>query len=98
MCKPKIYVTQPVLPDLEEYKTILAGIWQSKLLTNNGPLVQKFEKEVERQLEINNYIAVVSGTLALQISTRLLSLKGNIIVPAFSWIASASSVMWRFRN
>ena len=94
MCKPKIYVTQPVLPDLEEYKTVLAGVWQSKLLTNNGPLVQKFEKEVERQLEIDNYIAVVSGTLALQISTRLLSLKGNIIVPAFSWIASASSVMW----
>ncbi len=35
--KPPIYVTQPLLPPLEEFIPYLQKIWDSKWLTNNGP-------------------------------------------------------------
>ena len=38
--------------------------------------------------------SVVNGTLALQMAIRALDLKGTIIVPAFTWIASVSAIQW----
>jgi dTDP-4-amino-4,6-dideoxy-D-glucose transaminase len=43
MNKYPIYVTQPDLPPLEEFTEYLHKIWDSKILTNNGP----FHKELE---------------------------------------------------
>ena len=45
MRKP-IYVTMPTLAPLEEVIEIMQGIWESGIMTHNGPLVQRFEKEV----------------------------------------------------
>jgi len=41
-----IYVTQPTLPDLQEFIPYLEEIWRNKILTNNGPFHQQFEKEL----------------------------------------------------
>ncbi|MBD3843456.1 MAG: DegT/DnrJ/EryC1/StrS family aminotransferase, partial [Campylobacterales bacterium] len=36
-----IYVTQPSLPPLDEYTELLKDVWDSGILTHNGPLVQR---------------------------------------------------------
>ena len=36
-----IYVTQPALPDLQEFIPYLEQIWENKILTNNGPFHQQ---------------------------------------------------------
>lgn len=36
MTKDLITVTSPLLPDLEEFNTMLKEIWRSKWVTNNG--------------------------------------------------------------
>ena len=36
-----IYVTQPSLPPLDEYTQLLQKVWDSGILTHNGPLVQR---------------------------------------------------------
>ena len=41
-----IYVTQPVLPELEDFIPYLEQIWKNKILTNCGPLHQQLEKEL----------------------------------------------------
>ena len=41
-----IYVTQPVLPELEEFIPYLEQIWSNKILTNCGPLHEQLEKEL----------------------------------------------------
>ena len=33
-----LYVTQPYLPPLEEFIPYLERIWESKILTNGGPM------------------------------------------------------------
>ena len=46
MANKSIYVTMPTLAPLEEVTQLMQGIWERGIMTHNGPLVQRFEKEV----------------------------------------------------
>ena len=49
MQKPSdVYVTQPLLPPLEEFIPYLEQIWESKVLTNGGPFHQQLETRAGR--------------------------------------------------
>jgi len=89
-----IYVTQPSLASLEEYNELLKGIWERGILTHNGPLVQRLENEICEQLNIENFVAVSNGTIALQVAIKALELKGEIITTPFTWIATISAIKW----
>ena len=93
MNKP-IYVTMPSLAPLSEYSEILKGVWDRGILTHNGPLVQQFEKDLARKLQINNLVAVSNGTIAIQMAIKALELKGEIITTPFTWIATISAIKW----
>src|ERR1035441_9571296 len=64
-------------------------------LTNNGPFVQEFEKRVAEFVGVKHCIAMCNATVALEIATRALGLKGEVIVPAFTFIATAHSLQWQ---
>ena len=89
-----IFVTQPSLPPLDEYVELLRGVWDSGILTHNGPLVQKLESDLCDKLGISNFVAVTNGTIALQMAIRALSLNGEIITTPFSWVATISAIKW----
>ena len=38
-----IFVTQPLLPPLDDFLPLLRQIWDSRVLTNGGPFHQKFD-------------------------------------------------------
>jgi dTDP-4-amino-4,6-dideoxygalactose transaminase len=90
----KIYVTQPFLPPLKEYVRYLERIWESGILTHNGPLVQKLEKELIKILHVNNLIATSNATMALQLAIKALDLKGEIITTPFTFIATIAAINW----
>lgn len=89
-----IYVTQPSLPPLSEYVSILEGVWERGILTHNGPMVQQLEKDLIAYLNVKNLVAVTNGTIAIQLAIRALNLSGEIITTPFTWIATVSSIMW----
>ena len=89
-----INVTKPSLPPLDEFTELLKGVWKKSILTNNGPLVQKFEKELCKKLNLKNFVSVTNGTLAIQLAIKALKLKGEIITTAFGWIATISAIKW----
>lgn len=88
------YVTQPTLAPLDEYVEYLKGVWDSGILTHNGPLVRKFEKEIAEKIGVNKFVAVTNGTIALQVAIKALGLKGEIITTPFTWIATISAIKW----
>ena len=92
--KKAIYVTQPSLCTQEEYFEILKSVWANGILTHNGPKVREFEEAIISKLSINNFVAVTNGTIALQMAIKALGLKGEIITPAFTWIATVSAIKW----
>ena len=89
-----IYVTRPFLPPMEEYVALLNEVWTSGILTHNGPLVQRLERELVDFLKAPNIVAVTNGTIALQIAIRAFDLQGEILTTPFSWIATCSAIRW----
>lgn len=90
----KIFVTQPTLAPLEEVNELMKGIWATGIMTHNGPLVQRLEKEVGEYLGTKNVVSCVNGTIALDMAIRALNLKGEIITTPFTFIATANSIIW----
>ena len=90
----KIYVTRPSLPILDDYIEYLKIIWDTGIMTHNGPLVQRLEYEISKYLNSKNIICVSNGTSALQLAIRALNLEGEVITTPFTYIATANILAW----
>ncbi|OHB69698.1 MAG: aminotransferase [Planctomycetes bacterium RBG_16_43_13] len=89
-----IYVTQPVLPPLEEFLPYLEKIWESKWLTNGGPFHQELEKKLAEYLGVEHLALFANGTLALVTALQALRINGEVITTPFSFVATAHSLLW----
>ncbi|MEC3907600.1 DegT/DnrJ/EryC1/StrS family aminotransferase [Tamlana sp. 2201CG12-4] len=89
-----INVTKSFLPSQEEYQAHLKSSWDKVWVTNRGELVKSLENQIKSKFNISNMIATTNGTLPLQIAIKALQLKGEIITTPFSYIATASSIVW----
>jgi dTDP-4-amino-4,6-dideoxygalactose transaminase len=88
------YVTRPALPPLEEFAGSLEKIWESHILTNNGPFHKQFEKELADYLGVK-YISLFSnGTLALMAALQALRITGEVITTPYSFIATTHALWW----
>lgn len=93
MEKP-IYVTQPSLPDLDEYIPYLREIWDNKILTNNGPMHKRLEKELAEFLGVPFISLFANGTLALVTALQALRITGEVITTPYSFVATTHSLWW----
>ena len=89
-----VYVTRPALPPLEEYLEYLERIWASRVLTNNGPFHQEFEKELADYLGVRYLSLFANGTLALVTALQALGITGEVITTPFSFVATTHSLWW----
>lgn len=90
-----IYVTQPVLPKLEEFIPYLEQIWENKILTNGGPLHQQLEQQLCDYLGVDYISLFNNGTIALIAALQALSLEeGEVITTPYTFIATAHSIVW----
>ena len=67
----------------------------NRWLTNNGPFVREFEGQVARLAGVKHCIATCNGTVALEIAIRAAGLSGEVIVPSFTFIATAHALQWQ---
>ena len=84
----------PTLAPLEDVDVYLKQVWESGVMTHNGPLLRKFEHDVAEWHGLRYHTVVVNGTMALQLAIRALGLKGEIITSPFSFIATTSAIMY----
>lgn len=89
-----VYVTTPSLAPFDEYAELLKSVWERRILTHNGPMVQQFEIDFCDHFKLKNMVAVSNGTIALQMAIKTLELKGEIITSPFTWIATVSAIKW----
>jgi dTDP-4-amino-4,6-dideoxygalactose transaminase len=61
-------------------------------LSNNGPLVQAFERELVRRVGTRHCIPTCNATVALEVTIRALGLGGEVIVPSFTFVATAHAL------
>lgn len=89
-----IYVTQPLLPPLEEFIPYLEKIWDSKWLTNNGAFHQELEKKLCAYLGVQHLSLFSNGTIALITALQALRITGEVITTPYSFVATAHSLLW----
>ena len=70
---------------------MLDRVW----FTNNGPLVQEFERRIAEISGVKHCVAVCNATVALEIVIRALGLTGEVIVPSFTFVATAHALQWQ---
>ena len=89
-----IFVTRPYLPDLKAYQDGIAEIWKNQWLTNNGPVYQRYLKNLEAFFGTENLCAYTNGTLALQIALQGMGIAGEVITTPFTFVATAHCLCW----
>lgn len=88
------HVGRPNIGDRDRLRQRIDDVLDRRWLTNDGPLVREFEARVARLAGVEHCIAVANGTLALELIIRALGLTGEVILPSFTFIATAHALEW----
>jgi dTDP-4-amino-4,6-dideoxygalactose transaminase len=93
--KDKLHVGRPNIGDrarlLERFNNILDTKW----LSNMGPYEREFEQRVAETIGTRHCIAICNATVALEIAIRALGLTGEVLVPSFTFVATAHALQWQ---
>lgn len=89
-----IYVTSPLLPELQAFMPYLQQIWDSKCLTNNGPFHQTFERRLAEYLGVEHLSLFNNGTTALLTALQALQIEGEVITTPYTFAATAHALVW----
>jgi dTDP-4-amino-4,6-dideoxygalactose transaminase len=91
----KLHVGRPNIGDRARFMERVDQILDSKWLTNAGPYVQEFEHRIADLAQVKHCIAMCNATVALEILIRALDLSGEVIVPSFTFVATANALQWQ---
>ena len=92
--KKPIFVTQPLLPPLEDFVPYLEEIWRSRQLTNCGQFHQALEQALCDYLGVKHISLFTNGTIALITALQALRITGDVITSPYSFVATAHSLLW----
>lgn len=93
-------LAQPLLvgrPHVSNRAGFLANVERmldSGRFTNHGPCVQELEAMVAARLGVRHCVAVCNATVGLQIAIRALGWRGEVILPAMTFVATAHALQW----
>lgn len=91
----KQHVGRPNLGDRNHLLDRINDMLDRNYLTNRGPLVKEFEQKIADYLGVKHCISVCNGTVALELAIRALELTGEVIIPSFTFIATAHALQWQ---
>jgi dTDP-4-amino-4,6-dideoxygalactose transaminase len=91
----RLYVGRPNIGNRKRLLERIDSILDSRWLSNDGPLVTEFEQKVAKYVGVKHCIATCNATVALEILIRALDLQGEVIIPAFTFIATAHALEWQ---
>lgn len=90
-----VHVGRPNIGNHERFLERARDILDSGWLSNNGPMLIEFEKRISEKLGVKNCVAMCNGTIALEIAARALELHGEVIVPSYTFVATAHALHWQ---
>lgn len=91
----QLHVGRPNLGDRGKFYELLDGMLDRRWLTNHGQLVNEFEQKICETTGARHCIAMCNATVALEIAIRALGMEGEVIVPSFTFIATAHALQWQ---
>lgn len=90
-----VRVGRPNLGDRGRFLERVNTSLDSRALTNDGPYVHELERRISDITGVRHSIAVCNATVALEIAVRACGLEGEVIVPSFTFVATAHALQWQ---
>lgn len=93
MFKKKLHIIKPTLFDPADMGAEIKEIFSTGNVTVSK-YVGLFEKKCGKYLDVKEAVAVSSATSGLMLAVKALGLKGEVIVPSFTFTATVHSLIW----
>jgi len=90
-----IHVGRPNIGNRERFLERIETMLDRRYLTNSGPFEREFEQRLAEVLDVRHCVAMCNATIALEIAIRALNLTGEVIVPSFTFVATAHALQWQ---
>jgi dTDP-4-amino-4,6-dideoxygalactose transaminase len=90
-----LHVGRPNLGSREMMQRRVDDIFDRRWFTNDGPMVKEFEGAIQEMTGVKHCVAMCNATIAMEIAIRALDLRGEVIVPAYTFIATAHALQWQ---
>ncbi|HVM40074.1 MAG TPA: DegT/DnrJ/EryC1/StrS family aminotransferase [Acidimicrobiia bacterium] len=90
-----LHVGRPNQGDRQRLFERMSEMLDRNWLTNDGPFVQEFEQRLADRLQVGNVVVMANATVGLEIAIRALGMTGEVIVPAFTFVATAHALQWQ---
>lgn len=84
----------PNLGDRAVFDRLVNQIFERRWFTNSGVVEREFEAQLCAYLGVAHCIPVCNATIGLQLACKALQLTGEVIVPAFTFVATPHSMRW----
>ncbi|MDX8353078.1 DegT/DnrJ/EryC1/StrS family aminotransferase [Cognatiyoonia sp. IB215182] len=93
MTRAPVYVTRPSIPPLADVLPLLEEIWDTRMLTNFGPLLRRFESALADHLGVDHVALVANATLGTVLAMQQAGItSGEVITTPFSFVATAHAI------
>ncbi len=89
-----LYVNKPTRPDRDLLFNLIDSVIDKNQYSNQGPLACELENKIAAYLGVKHCILVSSGTMGIQLLCEALGLRGEVILPSFTFIATAHALSW----
>ncbi|MCC6728093.1 MAG: DegT/DnrJ/EryC1/StrS family aminotransferase [Chthonomonadales bacterium] len=90
-----LHVGRPNIGDRERLHARIDEMLDRRWLSNNGPFVRELEQRIADMVGVRHCIAMCNATIALEIAIRAAGLTGEVIVPSFTFVATAHALQWQ---
>jgi dTDP-4-amino-4,6-dideoxygalactose transaminase len=90
-----LHVGRPNIGDRARLFERFGDLLDRRWLTNDGPFVQEFERRLATALGVRHVVAMCNATVALEIAIRATGMTGEVIVPSFTFVATAHALQWQ---
>lgn len=90
-----LHVGRPNLPDRRRFGELLDCMFENRWFTNYGPLVKVLQSRLEEKLGVRHCIPLCNGTVALELAYRAMGFEGEVILPSFTFVATAHALQWQ---
>ena len=89
-----LYVGRPNIGNRGRLLSRINDSLDRRWLSNRGRFVVEFEQTLAAFLGVKHCIATCNGTIALAIAARALGMTGQVIIPSWTFVATAHALKW----
>lgn len=89
-----LHVGTPNVGDRQIFDQIVDQIFERRWFTNDGSFLQQLEQELANYLQVEHCVLVCNATVGMQIACHALGLTGEVLLPSFTFVATAHALQW----